>query len=549
MFKGGRRQELFSFQLTGVTKESLSTQTQTDLFLDLNTVATHPGMDYPVVPKDGDYVYGKFRALSAIQIPDRPISFKKPGVLEKAAPLLQNQTVYRDHNKVVDNWAGSVVGTEYDKGDDKMPAGINANVRIDAVQAPTIARGVLSEPPSVHSVSASVDFSWEPSHNFDKEYEFWRHLGDTIDGRRVEMVATEIHAFPELSMVFQGADPHAKRVAPPSLAAPVGTTMPPAEEVVEPTPDPNPHPEGRPDAGLSSRTGTDLGAVPYKSGTVTDDSWDASEAEKRIAKWASKDGSGSKDQVDWDKYRQGFAWYDSANKEDFGSYKLPHHDIHNNSLVVNKHGVMAAAAAVDGARSGWGEGDVAGIKSHLERHYHSWGEKAPWEDKNSLSLEGDSVTLRAALSKQLGIDPQSSEDAVLQTLQTVLSAQETSSNLATENAELKTENAELKIHADLGKQYIEDQRREAVRLFKLVEDSPSEDLVTVLNTCDLKTAQAYIALYSKKAEDKFPAKCHRCDSADFVSRQSSQQTDPMDQSQAKSQGGVDLHDLPTVRFH
>jgi len=44
--------------------------------------------------------------------------------------------------------------------------------------------------------------------------------------------------------------------------------------------------------------------------------WDGSGARQRLAKWASKDGSGSKDQMDWVKYRQGFVYSEDETGED-----------------------------------------------------------------------------------------------------------------------------------------------------------------------------------------------------------------------------------------
>ena len=78
------------------------------------------------------------------------------------------------------------------------------------------------------------------------------------------------------------------------------------------------------------------GVIPHEKASAKDDSaeWDGSAARDRLAKWASSDGSGDKDKMDWAKYRRGFAWYDSDNAESFGSYKFPHHDIKNDTLTV-----------------------------------------------------------------------------------------------------------------------------------------------------------------------------------------------------------------------
>src|SRR5690606_2540662 len=63
-----------------------------------------------------------------------------------------------------------------------------------------------------------------------------------------------------------------------------------------------------------------------------DRSWDADAARARVAKWASSDGSGDKDKIDWGKYRKAFVWYDAENAENFGAYKLPIADVIDGKL-------------------------------------------------------------------------------------------------------------------------------------------------------------------------------------------------------------------------
>jgi len=106
--------------------------------------------------------------------------------------------------------------------------------------------------------------------------------------------------------------------------------------------------------------------------------WDADAAEQRIRAWA---GGPEKEKIDWAKYRQGFAWYNEEDPENIGSYKLPHHDIIDGRLHTVWKGVVAAAGVMMGARGGveLPEGDVAGVKNHIARHYHQWDRLAPWE--------------------------------------------------------------------------------------------------------------------------------------------------------------------------
>jgi phage I-like protein len=129
-------------------------------------------------------------------------------------------------------------------------------------------------------------------------------------------------------------------------------------------------------------------AVPFRAGEVVDGSWDADAAIARVRRWASRDGSGEKDTIDWEKYRQAFAWYDASDPENFGSYKLPHHDVRDGELVVHRRGVMAAAAVLQGARGGVDipDSDMGAVKRHIAQHYHQWGEKAPWEKEEEAKM-------------------------------------------------------------------------------------------------------------------------------------------------------------------
>jgi hypothetical protein len=107
--------------------------------------------------------------------------------------------------------------------------------------------------------------------------------------------------------------------------------------------------------------------------------WDADAAEQRVRKWASSDGSGDKEKIDWEKYRQAFAWYNSDDPESFGSYKLPHHDIIDGRLCVVWRGVATAMAALMGARGGVDipPADRRSVYTHLARHYDQFEKEPP----------------------------------------------------------------------------------------------------------------------------------------------------------------------------
>ena len=97
-----------------------------------------------------------------------------------------------------------------------------------------------------------------------------------------------------------------------------------------------------------------------------DREWDASAVEKRVRAWA-----GGTDEINWNKYRQAFFWYDAENPELFGSYKLGFADIIDSRLTAIPRGIFAVAAVLMGARGGVNipESDVSGVKAHVEKYY------------------------------------------------------------------------------------------------------------------------------------------------------------------------------------
>lgn len=178
-----------------------------------------------VLPKDSDYIYPLFRALSAALIPGYWVDFSQPGVLEKAVPLFLGQTVYKNHGENVglwgsrqfdvEKWLGSVSQAVWDPKGDRVggTAGVNVEMKIDALMNPRIARGLLMKPPAIHSCSETVLFDWDYSHpDLVEQERFWRMLGEEVDGQVVRFIVTEIVGLQELSLVFQGADQIAKQI-------------------------------------------------------------------------------------------------------------------------------------------------------------------------------------------------------------------------------------------------------------------------------------------------------------------------------------------------
>ena len=120
------------------------------------------------------------------------------------------------------------------------------------------------------------------------------------------------------------------------------------------------------------------GVVAHAKYPIVDGVWDADAAVNRWRKWASKDGSGDKEQMDWGKYAACFLWFDSKDPESFGSYKFPHHDIRDGKPVTVKQALFAAAARL-GAAKGIPAADIVKMKAHLASHYREADMVAPWQ--------------------------------------------------------------------------------------------------------------------------------------------------------------------------
>jgi hypothetical protein len=172
-----------------------------------------------LTPKDDDYVYPLFRALSEVVVrrSSSPIDFSKKGVLRKSLSLLDGQTVYPNHEVFVGNELGVVLSSEwqnsYETEHGTVPAGIIVKLKIDGKASPKIVRSIQSNPPSIHSVSVGVVFAWEQSHKEMSTNEFYTHLGSfDSKGELIRRVVTEVLKYEEISLVPHGADPYAQKV-------------------------------------------------------------------------------------------------------------------------------------------------------------------------------------------------------------------------------------------------------------------------------------------------------------------------------------------------
>lgn len=186
--------------------------------IDYNTY--YPNLDKSeLTPKDEEFIEPMFRLLSETIVSKNwnPTDFGQNGVLKASMKMLLGQTVNCDHETNIGNAIGAVSQVmwqeSYKDGSFTIPAGINGILKIDGKANPRIARGILMEPPSIHSNSVTVQFKWDKSHPQMEDNEFYRKLG-TYDskGVMVRRMVTEIVRYLETSLVSHGADSFAQKI-------------------------------------------------------------------------------------------------------------------------------------------------------------------------------------------------------------------------------------------------------------------------------------------------------------------------------------------------
>lgn len=186
--------------------------------IDYNTY--YPNLDKSeLTPKDEEFIEPMFRLLSETIVSKNwnPTDFGQNGVLKASMKMLLGQTVNCDHETNIGNAIGAVSQVmwqeAYKDGSFTIPGGINGILKIDGKANPRIARGILMEPPSIHSNSVTVQFKWDKSHPGMEDGEFYQKLG-TYDskGEMVRRIVTEVVRYMETSLVSHGADSFAQKI-------------------------------------------------------------------------------------------------------------------------------------------------------------------------------------------------------------------------------------------------------------------------------------------------------------------------------------------------
>lgn len=405
-------------------------QTQVESFGLWEVASPNYSTYYPEVtaedlnPKDVDFIQPVFRLLSEVIVSKgyRPIDFSKPGVLKKSMQMLVGQTINIDHEIAVGNAVGSVSEVYWQesyktKSGITVPAGINGVLKIDGKSNPRIARGIMMEPPSIHSNSVTIRFKWEPSHKLDDQNSFWGLLGSyDNNGEMYRLVVTDVMGYSETSLVSHGADVYAQKVKADG-------------EIVNPE---------------------------Y--------------AEKQYS--FSKDEDGRELIAFQYDYKQELKL--SADKDD----AIPTENNNNNTGKQTNSFNMNDLIQQFISELGFTAEDALS-KDNLVTKV-----------KEKLNaLETSNQTLK-----------QEKEDAI-----------QKASDLEAEKLDLETEVENFKANQVEVDKITSLTREEATKLYKLVKDKDAdENIISLIQTADLKAAGAFVKQYQKEADEKFQETCSDC---------------------------------------
>lgn len=143
------------------------------------------------------------------------------------------------------------------------------------------------------------------------------------------------------------------------------------------------------DGGLSFAATGDTG-LPLSE---RDRAWDAGEAGGRVKKWASSDGSGDPDKIDYGKLARAYFWQDPAGDggPKIGDFKLPFADIIGGKLTAVWRGVTAGAQRLSQTQGI----DKGAVQAKMSKYYGKAASqfddpsiKPPWAS-GSASVDGE----------------------------------------------------------------------------------------------------------------------------------------------------------------
>lgn len=435
-----------------------------------------------VMPKKEDFVEAPFRLLSATTVGAgtwKATDFSNAGVLRQAMHKLEGKPLYKDHETDLDNWVGLVTAVKWsesfmDNSGVKVPAGIDGIVAIDAKTNPKTARGVLMG--SIFSNSVTVEFEWQMSHHFESEWDFYEKVGQIgSDGMMIRRIVTSISDFHESSLVWLGADPFAKAHSQDGGLKHIDTSS-----IYE----------------YSKQSfGKDLK-------TFQDEEEKTRETLKNNKKYVINLG------IDENILSL------SQHKSTGGNSK------NNNSSDMDKKFLLAFVATfgkqlnlADGAEPTTDE--MIGYMKQLS--FVSADEQKEIDNKVALAKKVEGIAL--TVSKE--VDEKTTTVDMEQFLKThTFVGAEELSTLKQEAGKVETltkEKQALEKDANVGKQFVQMKKDEAVRLYKLSvgEENADEAVLNLFKKAENEEIDGLLKQYTKSATAKFSGTCADCGSKNF----------------------------------
>lgn len=160
---------------------------------------------------------------------------------------------------------------------------------------------------------------------------------------------------------------------------------------------------------LSVKAATTFDDLPLAD---RDREWDASAAERRVRAWAGGE------EVNWDKYRRAFMWYDSDDPELFGNYKLGFADVIDGKLTAIPRAIFAIAAVLKGGRGGVDipDADRGKVITHVNKYYDKMDMESP--------LKGEDIEMEVKEGRVLSKNSLEKVQAALDALQALVESVE-----------------------------------------------------------------------------------------------------------------------------
>ena len=124
---------------------------------------------------------------------------------------------------------------------------------------------------------------------------------------------------------------------------------------------------------MDERIASEFSDLPLTSKDMPWD-WNAGAANEILMS-----GDGTEDEPNWEMFKKAHFWYDADNAETREAYKLPFAKLIDGELKAVPRGVIAALAALNGARGGVDipDADRQDVYDAIVRYYAKWGDDEP----------------------------------------------------------------------------------------------------------------------------------------------------------------------------